>query len=486
MTAPNTTFSSYIPGKFYTLEKVHPAGTLQARRYATGVTTFFWRCTINNRDFREPIGLFDPKCPPLALTPTQQGYSRRAAALEAGRLATLHKNHIDIGGLPGLRSQQEEEKQKAAQAAIEVARVIEQQKQSAIDAERDRAKHSLQALLLAYTGYLKSLERESHGNVRSIFNRHVFEAFPDIAAKPAADVTTDEVAQMMRRLFEDGKGRTTNKLRSYVRSAYQVAKASRSKPSIPATFHAFSITNNPAADTSPDESANRADKRPLSLTELRLYWSMLKKVGGIKGVALRLHLLLGGQRIAQLARLLDEHVDKELITIFDGKGRPGKPPRCHILPVVKAVGIELDACASNKPYRLSTNGGRTPMVGGNLGRWAVEVVDDKIPNFQLKRVRSGVETALAAAKVSREYRGRLQSHGISGVQSTHYDGYDYQAEKRESLELLYDLLTAGARAKTRMKMRAPEYIWRDAMPLQPRHQSAESFRSRTVLCRRRT
>lgn len=453
MAASNTPFSSYIPGKFYSLEKVHPAGTLQARRYATGVTTFFWRCTINNRDFREPIGLFDPKCPPLALTPTQQGYSRRAAALAAGRLATLHKEHIDIGGLPGLRTLQEEEKQKAAQAAIEAARFIEQQKQFALDAERDRAKHSLKALLLAYTDFLKSLERQSHGNVRSIFNRHVFEAFPDIAAKPAADVTTEDVAQLMRRLFEDGKGRTANKLRSYVRSAFHVAKASRSKPSIPATFQAFSITYNPAADTSPDESANRADKHPLSLAELQLYWSILKRVKGIKGLALRLHVLLGGQRIAQLARLLDEHVNKEFITIFDGKGRPGKPPRRHILPVTEAVSIELEACVDNKPYRLSTDGGRTPMFGGNLGRWAVEVVDGKIPNFQLKRVRSGVETALAAAKVSREHRGRLQSHGVSGVQSTHYDGYDYLTEKRESLELLHILLTArlpvGTRAKTR-------------------------------------
>lgn len=453
MTAPNTPFSSYIPGKFYTLEKVHPAGTLQARRYATGATTFFWRCTINNRDFREPIGLFDPKCPPLALTPTQQGYSRRAAALEAGKLATLHKNHIDIGGLPGLRIQQEQERQKAAQAAIEAASVIEQQKQSALDAEREREKHCLKALLLAYTDYLKSLERQSHGNVRSIFNRHVLEAFPDMAAKPAADVTTEDVAQLMRRLFEDGKGRTANKLRSYVRSAFQVAKASRSKPSIPAIFHAFSITHNPAADTSPDESANRADKRPLSLAELQLYWSILKRVEGIKGVALRLHLLLGGQRIAQLARLLDEHVNKEFITIFDGKGRPGKPPRRHILPVTKAVSIELEACIDNKPYRLSTNGGSTPMFGGNLGRWAVEAVDSKIPNFQLKRVRSGVETALAAAKVSREYRGRLQSHGVSGVQSTHYDGYDYLAEKLESLELLHNLLTPHMSAGTRTKAR---------------------------------
>lgn len=441
MAAPNTPFSNYIPGRFYTLEKVHPAGTLQARRYATGVTTFFWRCTINKRDFREPIGIFDPKCPPLALAPTALGFSKRAAAIEAGKLAELHKKHIDIGGLPGLRSVQAKEKDKAEQAAVEAARVIEQGKQAAIKAAQDRAEHNLKALLLAYVSHLHALGRSSHSNARSIFSKHVIEAFPDIAAKPAADVTSEEIAEMMRRLIEAGKGRTANKLRSYVRAAYQVAKASRSKPSIPTSFQAFNVVVNPAAETSPDESANRADKRPLSLTELQLYWSVLQNIDGIKGVALRLHLLLGGQRIAQLSRLLDELVNPDFVTIFDGKGRPGKPPRPHIIPVVKAARKDLDACVNNRPYRLSTNGGRTPIGVGNLGKWAVDAVGSKIPSFQLKRVRSGVETALASAKVPREYRGRLQSHGISGVQAVHYDGYDYLDEKRESLEILYALLT---------------------------------------------
>jgi integrase len=449
MAAPKIPFNEYVLDKFYTLEKVPPTGTLQARRYATGAIGFFWRCTINKKDFREPIGPFDPKCPPLSLTPTPNGYSRRAAAIEAGRLAALHKQHILIGGLPGLRAQQAQERQEAAQAAIAASRAQQRALQAALEAELARTEYSLKKLLLAYTNHLKALGRESHANVRSLFQCHVFEAFPDISAKPAADVTTEEVAQMMRRLFEDGKGRTANKLRSYLRAAYQVAKTSRSKPSIPTVFQAFHIVTNPAADTSPDESANRADKRPLSLQELRLYWSELQKVDGIKGVALRVHLLTGGQRVAQLTRLLDQYVAEEFITIFDGKGRPGKPPRQHVIPLVKAAKKDLKACANNAPYRLSTNGGRTPIGSGNLGKWATEALDGKIPNFQLKRVRSGVETALACARIPREYRGRLQSHGISGVQAIHYDGYDYLDEKRESLEILYGLITQVQQPHTR-------------------------------------
>jgi integrase len=472
MTAPNTPFNNFVLGRLYTLEKIHPAGTLQARRHATGVTTFFWRCTINKKDFREPIGPFDPKCPPLALAPTPHGYSRRAAAIEAAKLAALHKKHIDIGGLPGLRAQQAVAKENAVLKAIEAKQVLEQERQNALRAEQTRAEHNLKGLLIAYTSYLKALGRESHANVRSIFNLHVFEAFPAIAAKPASDVTTEEIAQMMRRLIENDKGRTANKLRSYVRSAYQVAKASRSKPSIPTAFQAFHIVVNPAADTSPDESANRADKRPLSLTELQLYWSALQEVDGIKGVALRLHLLTGGQRIAQLSRLLDQQVADDFITIFDGKGRPGKPPRPHIIPVVRAAKKELDACAINRPYRLSTNGGRTPIGTGNLGKWAVEAVDGKISNFLLKRVRSGVETVLASAKIPKEYRGRLQSHGISGVQAVHYDGYDYLDEKRESLEILYELLTKGRTSSPKSRSRRQSV-------LQPRPARFKAIRMRS-------
>ena len=108
---------------------------------------------------------------------------------------------------------------------------------------------------------------------------------------------------------------------------------------------------------------------------------------------------------------------------------------------MNAARKELKACANNWPYRLSTNGGRTPIGTSSIGQWAMDSVDGQIPNFLLKRVRSGVETVLASAKIPREYRDRLQSHGISGVQAVHYNGYDYLDEKRESLEVLYKLLT---------------------------------------------
>lgn len=42
--------------------------------------------------------------------------------------------------------------------------------------------------------------------------------------------------------------------------------------------------------------------------------------------------------------------------------------------------------------------------------------------------------------VSKDTRGRLQSHGIAGVQDRHYDGYEYLPEKKKALMTLYDAL----------------------------------------------
>ena len=299
--------------------------------------------------------------------------------------------------------------------------------------------YTLEKLLDAYCDYLKSLNRISHAAARSIFRVHVIEAWPGVASLPANTVTAEQIADMMRKTIEAGKDRTANKLRSYIRAAYQVAKAARSKPSIPVAFKAFNITNNPAADTEPDEAANRADKNPLSADELRKYWQIIKPMQGFIGGVLRLHLLTGGQRIEQLCNLLTANIAPDSITLFDGKGRPGKGPRPHTVPLISGAAAALRECNPMGAYALSMDGGKSRLGERTISDWAC-AAGAGIVGFQAKRIRSGVETLLASARISTDTRGRLQSHGISGVQARHYDGYDYLSEKREALETLFNLI----------------------------------------------
>mgnify|MGYP003536414040 CR=1 FL=1 len=43
--------------------------------------------------------------------------------------------------------------------------------------------------------------------------------------------------------------------------------------------------------------------------------------------------------------------------------------------------------------------------------------------------------------------GRMQSHGLTGLQARHYDGHDYMAEKQRALEVLHASLRGRTAAK---------------------------------------
>ena len=430
---PGEIIKDLISGKFGNLGKITPSGSLEARKLTLG-TMLYWRVTIGGKTERFPIGLYDSSSAPKSLKPTAKGYSIQAATRAAEVLALAHRANLDGGGHRGLIEAAAEADRAATEAAAEVKRM-------AVAAKLDAAKFTLKNMLAHYCDHLEMLGRRSHKDARSIFKIHVCDAWPKLAVSPANQITGEQVADMMRRVLELGKGRTANKLRSYIRAAYQVALAARSKASIPLHFKAYKVTSNPGADTVPDESHNNPDKRPLSAEELRSYWQTIKPMPGFVGAVLRLHLLTGGQRIEQLVNLTTSNATSNTITLLDGKGRPGKAPRPHTVPLIPLAAAALAECNPQGSYALSTDNGATHLAATTLSNWAVDAAK-AIPGFATNRIRSGVETLLASARISTEIRGRLQSHGITGVQARHYDGHDYMDEKRHALDTLFNLLEA--------------------------------------------
>jgi integrase len=406
-------------GAFVTLHsRLDRGGALQARKLANGAVQLYWRYSLGGKTSREPIGVYDPSAPPKKLQPTPRGYCVAAALEKCRELADAHAARADTGGLREAKA--EKRKSFLAQKA----------------AEAETSTRTLQKLLDAYVGHLKSQGRRSYVDADQIFKRHVTEAWPAVAEAPAVDITPDQMLDMLRRLIEAGKGRTANKLRSYLRAAYQCALDVRTTASIPVTFKAFGVVFNPAAQTRRSPQFDRADKRPFSKAELQTYWKLIADRPGSEAAALRLHLLTGGQRIEQFVRLKWADVSGEALTIFDGKGRPGQGPRAHQIPLVKLARADLSLLKREGDFVISTTAGRKAISVRTLAGWTHAIVGETIEGFQLKRIRSGVETLLAAHGVSRDVRGHLQSHGMTGVQARHYDGHDYMPEKRSALDIL--------------------------------------------------
>ena len=404
---------------FVTLHsRLEHGGALQARKLSGGFVQLYWRYSHAGQSIREPIGLYDPSAPPKKLQPTPRGYSIAAALERCRELAAIHAERANKGGLRA--------------AKVEERKAYEAQQ----SAEAEISTQTLERLMETYIAYLKEQGRPSHVDVGYLLRSHVVQAWPALASTPAKEITPEQVMDMIRRLIETGRGRSANKLRSYLRAAYQCAADVRTTPSIPLAFKAFAVVFNPAAQTRRSSQFDCADKRPFSKAELRTYWKLIADRPGVESAVLRLHVLTGGQRIEQLARLRWADVDEDALTIFDGKGRPGHRPRPHCVPLVKEAQQTIKCLPRQGVFAISTTRGNLQIRVGTMAAWARAIVGDSIAGFQLKRVRSGVETLLASCGVSREIRGHLQSHGQTGVQARHYDGHDYMPEKRRALEIL--------------------------------------------------
>ena len=385
----------------------------------------------------------------------ERGLSVVQARTRVAELAALHRN-----GVTDLHAHLERERAAAErehQAAEAEAR----------RATEDAQRGTLRQLLDAYVAHLERLGKQSAKDVRSIFARHVADRAPELLERKAAELSVDDFVGLVGRLVEAGKGRTADKLRSYLRAAYQLALESKTNPGAPLALRAYGIAVNPIASIGALSQFNRARDRVLSAPELGAF---LRRIDGLepgaRRDALQLLLLLGGQRPVQLLRLRAADVDlsARVVTLYDGKGARSQP-RAHTLPLVGAAATilqrRLSALAEGEPV-FSTDQEHVMRVE-TLGAQAGEIVTAMLATdppearepFQLRDLRRTCETMMASLGVSSDVRAQLQSHGLGGVQNRHYDRHNYASEKRAALEKWSKHLAALKAKKDDRPTRSP-------------------------------
>ena len=396
------------------------SGALSLKAGTGGRAHWYYRYSENRKQRYVPIG-------PYGTGPDE--FTLQAARVECDRLAAKRAD-VPAGDLRGHLALQE------------AAREAEHRRQ--VREVKEAPERSLHALMLAYADALEAKGKPAARDVRGMTRLHVADAFPQYADAPAREFTRRQAVEVVRRLVERGNGRTAGKLRSYLRAAFALALRAESDPAAPAKMLGFGIEANPIADTAAMPQFNRTRSRALAESELRALWERLKATDTPSALAIRLSLLLGGQRFEQLlrARVADFDAEAGTLTLYDPKGRR-TAPRAHVLPLGKeaaelvaaraaaaqAAGVAhlfpADAAKSLDPRTVSKflQGVRRAMLAAN------EATD-----FQLSDLRRTCETRLAELGVSKDLRAQIQSHGLGGVQDRHYDRYEYLKEKRAALD----------------------------------------------------
>lgn len=395
-----------------------------AVRATSGAKSFVFESKLNRQTIRRTIG-------------DARAWTIDDARAEARRLQTM----IDQGTDPRELDREREEAKAAAKAAHEAARR---------EAE-ERKRYTLRALCDAYVAHLETHGKaKSAAATRSAFKCHVIEAHPKIADTPARDVTAHQVAAVVRKVREAGKERSAGILRSYLSAAFNAARRAPFDASLPADLIAFGVEHNPVevVATIPVKAGNRT----LSADELRAY--LLALGDELRDQALRLALLGGGQRLAQLlrARVNDYDERTRTLRLWDAKGKR-RDPREHLLPLAPKAAALVETLierAKTKEAEWAKDGkrpadftnlwlfsthGRVAMTETTPGKRAAAICAAmRCEPFDLRDIRRTCETMLAGMGISRETRAQLLSHGISGVQAAHYDRHSYTNEKRTALE----------------------------------------------------
>jgi hypothetical protein len=446
------------PGEWVSDPAERGAGRFQARGLSGGGVVFYYRFTnsLGKRE-RIAIGPFDAA-------------GRKGLTLADARAKARELSRRYLAGDRDLRAEiaAELESKRASREAAEQA------KRDAEEAAKQRAAASLGALLTAYCDQLERDGKKSTDHVRRALKRHVETAHPKLWALPAADVSTDDLFDVLAPLAQAGKDREAGKVRAYLRAAFAAGcKARHDARALPA-LRALKLTTNPARDLATITPGTNARERALSLAELRAYWKRISALPAPWGPLLRIHILTGGQRVEQLARatLADLDRDTATLTLWDAKGRRQQPRR-HVVPLLTEALTALDALRTGKrdgkavpasagDYIFTASNGSAPASYSGCAAAVREVaaamakereLDEGKGPFTIGDLRRTVETRLAAAGVSLDVRAQLQSHGLGGLQAKHYDRHGYLDEKRTALEKLRELLTRKAATVTRIGKR---------------------------------
>ena len=404
-------------------------GVLVARKLKSGPVIFYFRYTGSDRT-RSVLSLGE-------WDSSGKGFSLDDARRLADQWSTKYRNvtrdlHLLQEQEERERQRQEEQRKREAESAVALASA------------------SLGALLNGYVQQLKRDRKPSARAVERTFENHVRTPWPELWKCPAMGVSQDDLLGVVALVVNAGKMREAAKLRSYLIAAYNAAMRARQDARGLQALRELKITNNPAASLISIDGATQARERALSLTELRAYWRRIQEMSDESGALLRFHLLTGGQRVEQLARLTlnDFDADTKIIRLRDTKGRR-KVPRNHDVPLIPAAIEAMEVMNKGLgPYLFTITAGESGASYYSVQHRLQSVVELMKEAGELEKggfavgdLRRTVETRLSAAGHQPFELAQLQSHGLGGVQARHYNKHDYLREKRKLLESLYGLLT---------------------------------------------
>jgi integrase len=264
--------------------------------------------------------------------------------------------------------------------------------------------------------------------------------------RPIADVTDEDVLQVIRAVKQRGSPSQARNLLGYARRFFDWAIDQRG----------YSIKTNPCAGLKPARlvGEKRSRERVLTDDELFAFWRVTGHMGYPAGPLYRL-LILTGLRLNEVADAKWSEFDLRngfwIVPAARMKGKDGRAVD-HVVPITDEVASILKSLPRFKSgdFLFSVTFGKTPMWVSDkikkrldtrmlrtLRALARRRGDDParvtLPSWVNHDLRRTLRTGLSRLRIDRDIREAVLAHTRPGVEGV-YDRHDYQAEKRDALE----------------------------------------------------
>lgn len=306
-------------------------------------------------------------------------------------------------------------------------------------ASQEEIHGSLGELIVSYTNSMREQGRRTADEVLERCERYVKKPFPKLWNKPAREVTSADIRDLLSFHMRKGITTTTNRIRSWLHAAYQHGLSVEHNPR-QSSNQTWALEANPVSIIPRQADWERQGERVITAEELAHAWHNLPSYD-LTSMAIRLVIATGGQRPLSLLRLTPANIDFDA-DVINIPASSMKSSLAHVVPMIShsrdLLRYLVDQAERNEwgllfasPKDRSKHISITALPSA-LGKY--QRAND-IERWAPRDIRRTVKTVLGQEGVEKGIRDRLHGHAMQDVSSRHYDRYDYLKEKRQAMDV---------------------------------------------------
>lgn len=273
------------------------------------------------------------------------------------------------------------------------------------------------------------------------------EALPVLGKTKVNQVTSEQIASILRPIVTRGSLVMANRTRSYLHAAFEFALKFDFSPERKETDPLFNLKFNPVTPVPKSLKTEQPSDRALSESELAIFWNLIEKsqLHPERKILLKLLIVFGGRRVNEVIQAPWSEFDLNQ-GLWDRPAARDKKGHHVLMPIGRIAHellTELQQYTGESTYLF----GDTPPTDYAINQTVRRLIAGKMEHFTPKSLRATAKTLMGKIGISKEARDRYHSHALTDVSSKHYDKFDYLEQNREVVRrweaMLTDLLNGN-------------------------------------------